>query len=970
MGLFDFLRGKAPPPAAPAAAPAEEQGIPGNANFGGRLVTEPNALLRDQAGYGRAGSYEFGEWDEIVRSNPFVSAGLDFVLGPIRDARLDVEEPSADAVPDEALRRAVTDFVRWNLTEKLPLASVAAAAAHGFLGSGFSLFEPVYGLTPHPLLPGGQGFYLRRMAERLPNSLHPNPWLEDDSGTLRAIRQHGPRGMSGRWLDVELPIEKLVLFSWQRSGGNWQGKSAFRAVWYIAGRVMPELLRLVGVTLQREGAGIPVVEAADKSTPLTPEQRTQLVELMSGLVYHESASAVLPPGWTMNWVFSGGGDKGHVLEVWRQLGIVVLQQVGAQQLALGTSDTGSRSVGETHDARAMAYVRGVVAYFEAVINGVDGVTPSLVRRIVEPNWGPLAAYPKVKLTLKRPELDPKTRLEAMSVAKGAGLLTVTAADENHVREELGLAPIDDDERDAARAEAAARAPVIEAEPQATATLRASAQRGPWAPWRALRASEARLQPEAVDAYLTQRREDFEALVRPIVVAMLAKAAPDIREAMKDGNPSEVATLPLDTAALDEAIRGFLDDTAASGAGFVREELRRPLTAAAGDGGTGKRKSVQEVLKAQGDALRRRMETRLRAELEREAIDVIQRGGDVGDVVRRAVSRQLDTGAFRSDAGSVSTRAFGVGREEAARILGGVAKVERTAILDSGTCDVCRAKDGLQADFESTEHDALMTPERDCAGGDNCRCLLLYLPASRADDEEAPPVEVARPPPPPPAQEEVERLAPTAAQAFGSKLRVDAMASDGHQAVARALEALPKAALEKVAAAGVQVSAGPGSIVEVSKAHGHGAFAGKVGQDPTDTRTWADVGGVYSHTRKVMMMGDVNGRDARTIEHVTRHEFGHALDYNLSPQPAFAWALPERLSDDAGFARAHAAWAGGLARWERGFNTYFTSPAGRVETFAEAFALLHGPGGEGAVDTRFSRNVRLALEAVLRKAGVR
>jgi hypothetical protein len=797
VGLLDFLR-RAPTPAATAAlAPTEAKGIPGAANYFGRLVVEPNEALRDQAGYGRAGTYEFGEWDEIARSNPFVAAGLDFVLSPIRDARLDVEEPSADAVPDEALRKAVTDFVRWNLTERLPLASFGATAAHGFLKSGFALFEPLFGTTAHPLLPGGSGFYLRSMAQRLPNSLHPNPWLEDDDGRLRCVRQMGPTAMGSRWLDVELPVEQVVLFSWQREGNNWQGRSAFRAVWYIAGRVMPELLKLIGVTLQREGAGIPIASASDPSTPLTAQQREKLVDLLSGLVFHEGASAVLPAGWQLDWVFSGGANKSHVLEVWQQLGTVVLQQVGAQQLALGTMDTGSRSVGQVHDARAMAYVRGVVGHIEDALNGVNSVSPGLVRRIVEPNWGLLAAYPRVRLTLQRPELDPKTRMEAIGLAKAAGMLTVTAADENHVREELGLEPIDEEARSAAAPQAAQPGAAVGA-PQAggvvekaadTAlngaqvaaatdlmqrvadgqlpfdaalealvtffnvprdaamrlmqTLRtfdkapaapqpapfaASAPRSAWQPWRPLRASESRLKLSEMDAYFTRQRDEFERRVRPAVVGMLAMAAPSIQDAMKDGDPSEVATLPLDTKHLESVVGRYLDEVRKSGAAFLREELApRHLTAAAGDGdgGSAPKAKADEVLKAQRSALIRRMVARLRSEMEREAIDVIARGGDASEVVARTVAEQLDTGAFRSDAAYVTTRAFSTGREEAAEAMGGVESVERTAILDSATCDECRAKDGQTADFNSPEHDALMTPDRDCAGGDACRCLLIF-----------------------------------------------------------------------------------------------------------------------------------------------------------------------------------------------------------------------------------------------------
>jgi hypothetical protein len=99
-----------------------------------------------------------------------------------------------------------------------------------------------------------------------------------------------------------------------------------------------------------------------------------------------------------------------------------------------------------------------------------------------------------------------------------------------------------------------------------------------------------------------------------------------------------------------------------------------------------------------------------------------------------MTNQLESGAFRSDAAYVTTKTFSVGRDEAARILGGVTEVERSAILDNATCGPCTAADGQTARFDSPEHDALVPPDRDCEGGDRCRCVLIYLTTPIEDDE--------------------------------------------------------------------------------------------------------------------------------------------------------------------------------------------------------------------------------------------
>lgn len=807
--------------------PTVEQGVSGTTNYSGDIYAESNARLQYQQAYGTAGTREWGEWEELARTNPWVSSGLEFISSPIRDARLDVEEASEAEMPDRALAKAHADFIRWALNTGEPaLPEFLVQATRGMLGTGFALFEPTFRRARSALLPGGEGWALSKLAQRLPATLAHNAWLEREDGSeLRAVRQEGPRGQ--QWWTGEIPAERLLLFSWQRSGNNYAGFSAFRAVWYL-GQIQKELLRLVGVTYQREGAGIPVATAADPSTPLSPEQRQQMLSLLRGALYHEQAAVVMPAGWNMQWVFSGGANKGHVLDAWRQLGVVILQQVQAQQLALGTSDTGSRSVGAVHDASAMAYVGSVIAVLEGVLNGV-GARPytGLVRRLIDANWGRQAAYPRVKLTPPKAQLAPDVRLAAVRDAVTSGVLTVTLDVENATREALGFAPISEEERAALKPEKSAvglaTAPdgvekvqdtalngaqvtsatdlmqrvadgvlpyesALEAlitffniEPERAGrlmrtlktfepakpiadvskkqsvpetdaattqigeSLKANAPRSKWTLKRPLRASEERTDWGGLNDFHEKGREEFEKEARAVVVAMLEKAADGITAAMEDGDPSEVATLPMDTEALEALVAQYLDAAREYGRTTATREIQRgageevaekreegdnTLRAAEpppDDEAEGIEEEADSVINAQQRQGVRRIMSRLRLELEEEAIDVLRTGGSAGEVVARTLQRQLDSGAFRSDAGLLTARAVNVGRDEAARIMGGVGAVEYSAVLDSVTCVPCQQMDGRQAPFNSAEHDRMLPPNRDCQGGSRCRCVLVFLP---------------------------------------------------------------------------------------------------------------------------------------------------------------------------------------------------------------------------------------------------
>lgn len=758
----------------PARPPSAAEGVTGVANYGGRLQWEPIQELRDQAAYGRTGG-EWGFWEDLSAANSFVAQALDHVCAPVEAARIDIEPIPAERIGNgpgmvpQAIADEMCELLRWNFTEAMRLGTFNALAARNFLKTGFAIFEPTAAQDAR-----GR-WYAAKLAQRLPQSLDPSPWLEtEDASTLRAVRQQSMRG--SQWVRVELPADRLLLFIWERQGNNWAGRSAFRAVQYIAGAVMPTLLKLIGVTLQREGAGIPVVEAADKDAKLTPEQRDQLVRLMDSLVFHEGASAVMPAGWALKWNFSGGANKGHVLEVWRELGIVVLQQLGAQQLALGTSNTGSRSVGEVHDARTAVKVQQILTVLEAVLNGDDGEPfQGLAPRICRWNWGPQAAYPRVKLTMLRGELPVGELATAAATAKTAGIFTPTFRDEQAFRSKAGLPPISEEEREEAKEKAAALGPPTspapklepeeggdaeeadteepstetempegedDAEEAKKTPLKASLQRGGWMPWRPLRAAEQRVPWEKRNAYFDAQRDAWEKALRPVVLAMLAKAAPAVAAAMADGKvtPAEVAAVPLDTKRVRETVRRLLEGVRDAGHASIEEELPpATLKAAAGDEAKEPAEDVEaetdELFDALEQQVERRVVTRTRAELEREAVDALRTGDDADAVVDRVVSRQLDTGAFRADAGYVVTKAFNGSRDEAARLMGGIASVEYSALLDSATCSACQALDGATADFGSPEHDRLVPPNRDCSGGDNCRCLLVMVPAGAGGGEE-------------------------------------------------------------------------------------------------------------------------------------------------------------------------------------------------------------------------------------------
>jgi hypothetical protein len=739
----------------------KEFGLTGTTNFRGDLLTESNAKLVHQLAFGQPGNRTWGEWEKILMTDPAVSTALEHVKIQIRDAEVDIKEPDVDLFKDRALAKKQTDFLRWNLLSAMePGWTDVAQQMCNALAFGFSLHETVAAQCQHPALPGGTGYKLGKLAERLPVSIHPMGWIESpDTKDLMAVRQWGNEPGTGRWVEALLPADKLLLHSWGRRGNNYLGFPAFRSVWWWC-KAREQIAKIVPIAMLREAAGVPIAYTDKADAALDTKSRQRLQRFLANMVLHENASAVLPAGWKLDWFSSKDSNKGHVLEVYNNIGTIILQQVMAQHLALGVhGNSGNRSLGESQSDVSDAFAAGVLAGIAGVLNGV-GSRPytGLAKKIIQWNWGPQPAYPTVSLTLKKAKLKAPDFASAVVALKGAGAITLWShEDENDAREHMGLGPIDEDAFNEEKERKQDIAATIAANPPpqpptAPGSPQANAKGGPapkpgavglppkspaklaadFAPRRPLRPSEQLLNLGDISAFFDSSKDDFERGARPLVAEMLAAALPDVKTALKDGDPAELANVDLDTGRLERFIKAFIDK--------ARQEGFRQVAAEARKAGLAARLAAEEEKEDEQDAAdeletlvasmekatARKIENRLREQLEASAIDVQRTGGKPSEVVAQVLSDQTEGALLRNAAASITTKAFNIGREEFADQYGdAVESVELSSVLDTETCTYCEAMDGTEFDFQSDGHEENTPPLRGCDGRDNCRCLLVY-----------------------------------------------------------------------------------------------------------------------------------------------------------------------------------------------------------------------------------------------------
>ena len=127
--------------------------------------------------------------------------------------------------------------------------------------------------------------------------------------------------------------------------------------------------------------------------------------------------------------------------------------------------------------------------------------------------------------------------------------------------------------------------------------------------------------------------------------------------------------------------------------------------------------------AAGDRVKANAITALQSASVGGVLTGVLSGEEIEGVVARMV-RALSPGPDLVAAQRDTNTIFGLGRIQEARAEGTEWGV-RSAMLESATCEVCLSKDGVQ--FRIQELDEYGAPDPACLGGDQCNCIVIFLP---------------------------------------------------------------------------------------------------------------------------------------------------------------------------------------------------------------------------------------------------
>jgi phage gp29-like protein len=271
-------------------------------------------------------------YEEMVNSDAAVDVSLRAAKMPVMGADYFIE-PFDDS--PEGLD--IAEFVQFNLLQgsNSPFLNVLEDILRMY-EHGFSIVEKVY--EEREWSPKRSGANRRKYT--MLRKLSARPALTvvdfeyDDNGGPVDIVQNAVRA-DDRPEEVTIDIEKLIIFTHNRKGGNLEGKSLLRTAyrpWYFKSN----LYNIDGIQKERHGMGFPVVELppgykdSDKSAAL---------ELVRNIRTNEHGGAVLPPKWILRFLELPGQPVDVMRSIEHHNGTIMLNTM-TQFLLLGLEGTG------------------------------------------------------------------------------------------------------------------------------------------------------------------------------------------------------------------------------------------------------------------------------------------------------------------------------------------------------------------------------------------------------------------------------------------------------------------------------------------------------------------------------------------------------------------------------------------------------------------------------------------------------
>jgi len=569
--------------------------------------------------------------------------------------------------------------------------------------------------------------HLHKLAPRMPRSVM--EWYLDEEGNLSSIKQMVEK--NGRYQEIEIPGERLIVFVHEMEGANYRGTSILRQArkdWYIKER----LQRINQVAIEKRASGIDVGKLTEEAQG-TPEQSNAFESVLQTIRTHERSYVLLPKGHD----FSIQGIAGAVLDPLPSIqycDLMILRGILADFLVSGTD--------ASHGSYAM--VRDRSSFFlmslGAIANELTApINRELIPKWVNWNWPNITQFP----TLEHSRIDRRDVGVIATALQGlipVGAITPDDGMEQELRELLEMPDL----------------------PEQSNLSRLVGKSGD----NLIKEYKKQKTPRPLEISSLRPRTKAELAVDWIVLERgLEIAENKIVKAYQGIQDRQISKI------IDEAMKVIESDRPADEKAQTLEDINIPYKKEAAAAvskvlielyGLGQREVKQEMARMGGEPLRLalpldaesdavikgflrfralamigELANRLKGSLLNNGLNMIREAQTDRLMIAGAITSLSDQ-IIKRLAGETVTEAMNIGRESVAkRNEALVEEIQYSAIMDKNVCDSCAALDGRTFKIGTEEYEAAKPPRQvggpipECHGRNRCRCVYIYTFRSEA-----------------------------------------------------------------------------------------------------------------------------------------------------------------------------------------------------------------------------------------------
>jgi len=386
--------------------------------IGGSGVQIFNGIITgEEYNFDLMGRRALATWDQMRKSDATVKMSLRVLKEPVKALSYHVQPASDDQLDldvAEYVDAQLFNVLRWKTT-------LSEILTH--LEFGFAAFEKVYAFGP---VSGVDRIYINKLAFRKQTSIA--KWEADGKPGVTQVSTAGK--------DVAIPLSKLVVFTNEQEGDNYEGTSVLRAAykhWFYKDK----LYQIDAIGHERQGLGVVKIKHPNTATA------TQIANAKSAaedLRASEIGHITEPAGWEMEFMDMKANSLKETMPSIEHHDREIPVNILAGFMNLGSSSgSGSRSVGETQLKVFEHYVKFIADYIADTLNRY------LIKDIVDLNFN-VTEYPKLTAG--------DVSGESLAVLAGAlknlidaGLIVPTAEDETYLRGILHMPDRRDDEEE-------------------------------------------------------------------------------------------------------------------------------------------------------------------------------------------------------------------------------------------------------------------------------------------------------------------------------------------------------------------------------------------------------------------------------------------------------------------------------------------------------------------------------------------